>query len=253
MASVGVKLKKAREKKHLSWEEVSQKTKIHPKILEALEEDRAHQYVNNFYVKGFLKNYAHHLGLNEEEVVQEYLGNSPKDATSLSSSTLESSSWEEEIGVSPWVRQALTAILIFGFLFIAGVGILKMGKGEKKVLKSSRPVLVHRKSHTSLQRGVLTPYPFRLSKNEPLKLKLRVLENTWITVTADNQLMYQGLLAKGKEEIWTAQRRLELSLSDGGAVTLDLNRKSLGVPGEKGRPLEKLWITYEGWGLGEGP
>lgn len=259
MASVGAKLKKAREKKHLSWEEVSQKTKIHPKILEALEEDRAHQVVNNFYTKGFLKSYAHHLGLNEEEIIQEYLGNSPKetqDASSLNSGVLESASWEEEErGVSPWVRQALSAILIIGILFIAGVGISKVGRGEKKALKPARPkvALVHRKNPASLQKGVVTPYPFHLSKSEPLKLKLRVLENTWITVNSDGQLLYQGLLAKGKEEIWTAQRRIELSLSDGGAVTLELNRKSLGVPGEKGRPLEKLWLTHEGRGLGEGP
>jgi len=110
---------------------------------------------------------------------------------------------------------------------------------------------VTRNSSLPLHKGSSVSYPFRIPSNEPLKLKLRANENTWITVTSDSRLMYQGLLTKGKEEVWSAQHSFELSLTDGGAVSVGLNRKSLGVPGEKGRPIEKLSITREGWGLGE--
>ena len=92
-------------------------------------------------------------------------------------------------------------------------------------------------------------HPLRVPESETLKLKLRAKENTWVAITSDGHLVYQGLLAKGKEETWGGQRRLEVSLSDGGGVSLELNRKSLGVPGEKGRPLENFVITHEGWGL----
>ncbi len=246
MSTVGEKLKKAREKKRLSLEQVSQKTKIHPKILEAIEEDRAHHTLSKVYIKGFLKSYAHLVGVGEEEVLQEYplegaQGSPPPPSMP---ETFESSSWEEERGVAPWVVRTIVFILIFGALFIVGTGVSKM-RGEKQ----SR-VEIHPLSPAVPKRGWVS-YPFHISKNEPLTLKLRATENSWISVSADNHLMYQGLLTKGKEEAWTATQSFELSLSDGGAVSFGLNRKSLGILGEKGRPLEKLVMTRDGWTLKE--
>ena len=247
MASVGLKLKKAREKKHLSIEEVSQKTKIHSKILEAIEEDRAENYLNKVYVKGFLKSYARFVGVGEEEVLQDYQQESPKESLSSIPTVLDTSSWEEERGISPWVFRCLVVILAVGVLFLISIGISKI-KGERKIPFAS-PATRH--SSLPLHKGSFVSYPFRIPSNEPLKLKLRANENTWMTVTSDSRLMYQGLLTKGKEEVWNAQHSFELSLTDGGAVLVGLNRKSLGIPGEKGRPIEKLSITREGWGLGE--
>lgn len=251
MATVGEKLKKAREKKHFSLEQVSQKTRIHPKILEAIEEDRAHHYLNKVYIKGFLKSYAQLVGLSEEEALQDYPLETVKNPLPTVPSTFESASWEEETGVSPWVGRSLLLIFVLGVLFLFGIGISKIK--EKKVALPTPPSASRTANHRAptLSRGVATPYPFRISPNEPLKLKLRANDNTWITVSADEHLMYQGLLTKGKEEIWTAKQDFELSLSDGGAITFNLNKKTLGVPGEKGRPLEKLVLTHEGWRLRE--
>lgn len=247
MSTVGEKLKKAREKKHFSLEHVSQKTKIHPKILEAIEEDRAHHYLSKVYIKGFLKSYAHLVGVAEEEILQGYPLEGAQGASPLPPSmpeTLESSSWEEERGVTPWVARTVVVILIFGTLLIVGAGISKMG-GEKQIRVETRPL------SPEVPKRNWASYPFHISKNEPLKLKLHAAENSWISVSADNHLMYQGLLTKGKEETWTATQSFELSLSDGGAVSFGLNRRSLGILGEKGRPLEKLVMTRDGWRLKE--
>lgn len=246
MSSVGSKLKKAREKKHLSWEEVSQKTKIHPKILELLEEDRAPESLSRFYVMGFLRNYAHFVELNGEELVREYSATATKDPSPTPPETLESG-WEEEIGVSPWVGRTLFIIVIVAFFFLLGIGLSK-GKGGKKHL----PPPMAQRASLSIKKGTPVAYPFRIPQSEPLTLRLRVQENSWIRVQSDGRLMYQGLLTKGKEEVWVAHQQFELSLSDGGAVWFGLNRKPLGILGEKGRPLEKLMMTRESWRVGEG-
>ncbi|MBI4436848.1 MAG: DUF4115 domain-containing protein [Candidatus Omnitrophica bacterium] len=234
MASVGAKLKKAREKKRLSLDEVSQKTRIHPKVLEAMEEDRAEQRLSKAYLKGFLKSYAHLVGLDGEELVREYLEGSPAATLpSLPAAFDTFFSLEEERGVSPWVKRSLTLIFLIGAILLIGVGVSKIRFSE------SKPSL----------RGTALSRPLRIPESETLKLKLRAKENTWVAITSDGHLVYQGLLEKGKEETWGGQRRLGISLSDGGGVSLELNRKSLGVPGEKGRPIEKLVITHEGWGV----
>ncbi len=233
MSSIGTRLKKAREKKQLSIEQVSQKTKIHPRIVEAIEEDRGQEELHPVYIKGFLKSYASLVGLNGEELIHEYLAQVPK-FSAAPPSLLEVASQEEEPALLPWAGRLLLAIAIVGALFLTGIGISRI-----------------RLSHVVLQKGVITPYPFRIPEKGLLTLKLHARDNTWVTVHADGRLMYQGLLAKGKEESWTSDRQFVLSLTDGGAVHVNLNRKSLGVPGRKGRPLEKIVMTREGWKLEE--
>jgi len=69
MKSVGSILKKAREEKGLSYKEIFQIIKIHPRFLQALEESNWEVFSSAVHAKGFLKNYAEYLGLNTDEVL----------------------------------------------------------------------------------------------------------------------------------------------------------------------------------------
>ncbi len=240
--SVGLKLKKAREKKHLSLEEISQKTKIHPKVLQSLEEDRAEDHLSRTYVRGFLKSYAQAVGLDGEAVVREYSMHSARSSSLPALSMLDTFSFEEEKDMSPWVRRSIGLIFVIGAIFLGWLGVSKIRGNSEKFFPSAEVQAVRYK-RSSLH------HPLHIPDNEPLKLKVRVTDNTWVAVRADGRLIYQGLLAKGREESWGGQRLLELSLSDGGGVLLELNHKQLGVPGEKGRAVERLLMTHEGWGI----
>src|SRR5512136_2744554 len=70
MDSVGAKLKKIRQEKGLSIEDVQKQTKIHPNILKAIEEDN---FINlsPVYVKGFLKIYCKFLGVDPSQYILE--------------------------------------------------------------------------------------------------------------------------------------------------------------------------------------
>lgn len=69
LKTIGVFLKDARTSKNLSLEEVATKTKINLKLLSHLEEDQLTNLPNKTYVVGFVKSYAKHLDLNEEEAL----------------------------------------------------------------------------------------------------------------------------------------------------------------------------------------
>jgi cytoskeleton protein RodZ len=69
MKTVGSILKKAREERGLSHQEISQVIKIHPRFLRALEESNWGVFSSGVHAKGFLKNYANYLGLNPDEVL----------------------------------------------------------------------------------------------------------------------------------------------------------------------------------------
>ena len=69
MDSPGKCLKKERELRKVSIEEVSRSTRIKESFLKALEEDRYDLCPPPFYVKGFLTNYARYLGLDPEGII----------------------------------------------------------------------------------------------------------------------------------------------------------------------------------------
>ena len=73
MGEFGDKFRKAREKKEISLDDVSNVTKIGARMLRAIEEEHFDQLPGGVFNKGFIRAYAKHLGLNDEEAVSDYL------------------------------------------------------------------------------------------------------------------------------------------------------------------------------------
>ena len=73
MGEFGDKFRKAREKKEISLDDVSNVTKIGSRMLRAIEEEHFDQLPGGVFNKGFIRAYAKHLGLNDEEAVTDYL------------------------------------------------------------------------------------------------------------------------------------------------------------------------------------
>lgn len=69
----GDKFRKAREKKDISLDDVSNVTKISSRMLRAIEEEHFDQLPGGVFNKGFIRAYAKHLGLDAEEAVTDYL------------------------------------------------------------------------------------------------------------------------------------------------------------------------------------
>jgi cytoskeletal protein RodZ len=69
----GNRFRKAREKKELSFDDVSNVTKIGSRMLQAIEEERFDRLPGGVFNKGFIRAYAKHLGLNDEDAVADYL------------------------------------------------------------------------------------------------------------------------------------------------------------------------------------
>lgn len=73
MGEFGDKFRKAREKKELSYDDVSNVTKISSRMLQAIEDEHFDLLPGGVFNKGFIRAYAKHLGLNDEEAVTDYL------------------------------------------------------------------------------------------------------------------------------------------------------------------------------------
>jgi len=69
----GSKFRKAREKKSLSLDDVSHVTKIGSRMLQAIEEENFDRLPGGIFTKGFIRTYAKHLELNDDEAIAAYL------------------------------------------------------------------------------------------------------------------------------------------------------------------------------------
>ncbi len=69
----GDKFRKEREKKGISLEDVSNVTKISSRMLQAIEQEQFDLLPGGVFNRGFIRAYAKHLGLNDEEAVTDYL------------------------------------------------------------------------------------------------------------------------------------------------------------------------------------
>ena len=67
--SIGAKLKKARELRHLTLQQVSDSTKVRPHYLQALENDDLSTISSVAQARGFLRIYAEFLGLSPADLV----------------------------------------------------------------------------------------------------------------------------------------------------------------------------------------
>jgi len=71
--SFGQRLQKEREKQGVTLDEVCASTKVAVRFLRAIEEERFEQLPGGIFNKGFVRSYAQHLGINEQEAVDDYL------------------------------------------------------------------------------------------------------------------------------------------------------------------------------------
>lgn len=69
----GKTLKQIREKMGVELQVIAKETKISMKVLERIEEEVFEKLPALVYLKGFLKGYAHSLGLDPQKVIGEYL------------------------------------------------------------------------------------------------------------------------------------------------------------------------------------
>ncbi|HZD31644.1 MAG TPA: RodZ domain-containing protein [Candidatus Angelobacter sp.] len=73
MGSFGERLRREREMRGVSLDDIAEATKIGTRLLRALEDEHFDVLPGGIFNKGFVRAYAKYLGLNEDEMVADYL------------------------------------------------------------------------------------------------------------------------------------------------------------------------------------
>jgi cytoskeleton protein RodZ len=112
-AGFGEHLRREREMRGISLDEICSATRIGTRFLEAMEKEQWDQLPGGIFNRGFVRAVAHHLGLDEEKLIAEYTMATGDQATS--SSVMRTSEINGSSG--QWVIWVLAVIVVAALAF----------------------------------------------------------------------------------------------------------------------------------------
>ena len=236
METIGQKLRKARDQKDITVEEAHIKTKILQRFIFAMELDRFQDVGSPVYAKGFLKKYSQFLGLNTDEIINEYENLYP------SSQEVKIAYRSEQIMEETKKKIFSPQIIIIasGAVLVILVAVLIIWLASHKKKSSTDVASAAKKTVVQLQKEANLLVP----KTEALRLLISTKDDVWMQAKCDGKVMFENILPKGGTKKLQAQNEFELWLGKADAVSLDLNGNILGSPG-KGT-VKGIKVTREG-------
>jgi cytoskeletal protein RodZ len=272
--TLGKYLKNQRESKKISLREVAKNTRVRERILKAIEEDEHTLLPPATYVKGFLLAYAKYLGLDPNDVLLRY--ERVLKGESIASPSIQSSRPKQEISPTQaskpkqkarwntkqtWVVVGVIVASFSVFYFFSPFSY-------KPPMEPSPGKLVEKKSLIAPSPPVTaTPHPpegklaaqekkplapsapvtatTSVQEKKAISLQLKAIEETWLSLQADDQSGKEMILKPGEGITIQASGRILMKLGNAGGLDLVLNGKPLGKPGKSGEVLN-LIVTSQG-------
>lgn len=226
----GERLKRERELREVTLEEITSATRIGPRFLEALENEDWEKLPGGIFNRGFVRSIARYLGLDEEALLGEY------DLAHNAQVQPQPERLEERIPSPPrWLPFALIlgVLALLVLLFAAGI----YGWRHYRTRKAQ--------SSLSAPNGVILPQvatPLASSSShspaEPsLDLFVSASAPAHLRVESDGYPVFDNDLRAGENHHFFAINAFRVSASDSASVLLELNGEAmppLGVPGSSG-------------------
>jgi cytoskeleton protein RodZ len=229
----GERLKRERDMREVSMDELSKSTRISSRFLQALENEDWGKLPGGVFGHGFVRSIARYLGLDEEALLSEY---DLARAEKLPPPTAKS---EERIPSPPkWIPAVavLVILLLVIGLFYAG----RYGWRRYTAHRAAKQAAAFAASPPSNPdaRSISPAASGQTLSNVPLDLSISTSAATRVRILADDKLLLDSELPAGETLHFTAKQRFDVSATDSSAVLLQLNGKAmppLGAPGASGR------------------
>jgi len=220
--SFGQYLRRERELREISLEEISARTKIKKSFLEALEKDQLSELPGEAFIRGFIRAYAQEVGLDPAQTLLRF---------------------EEFLKARSEPKQE--AVPTFSFpkwlVSIAGVIILlalalaffsrpteQFNSQEPEAITSSQETQPTLSETGSAQSSEAEISPF----TPPYKISIRANELCWILATMDEATSREATLYPGETLELTAEKKISLLVGNAGGVEVYVNRRKLKPLGE---------------------
>ncbi|MGB7729321.1 MAG: RodZ domain-containing protein [Candidatus Acidiferrum sp.] len=241
----GERLKRERELREVTLQEITSATRIGPRFLEALENEDWEKLPGGVFNRGFVRSIARYLGLDEEALLGEYdlAHGAQVAAEDLLEQKINSSPRWKPAAVVLVVLVLLAALIAAGFFawrhFSARRSMTQAPPASTPlVTQPPLPVLTPASEvSTPTSTASITAQPAKPAANGPMDLLVSVIAATHLLVLADGSVAFYDEVHAGENRHFTANDSFEVTAADCGAVLLELNSQPLpplGVAGSSG-------------------
>jgi len=154
--SFGEKLRKEREQRKITLDDISSTTKISTRMLRALEDEHFDELPGGVFNKGFVRAYARHIGLDEEQAITDYLdatnqnpsGATPASVPEISAVAAQAAQMERLRSLNPNVAARVPWELLAALLLLVAI-VLVFWSYRKRGASVARPEPTSQKESVS--------------------------------------------------------------------------------------------------------
>ena len=238
----GEHLKREREMRGVSLDEISAATRIGTRFLKALEDEQWDRLPGGVFNRGFVRAVARFLGLDEENLLAEYtLATNDRPAAAVSAADMA----PQDAGSRrlPWVLALVAVALAAGGWF--AWHRYASGRVGHKTVSGTPAQATYRSFGTSQSAATDTTQtptsaaplaparasgrvaPSSASESAVLELKIQAGKPTAVQVLADDKSVFDGKMAAGQRQRFQAREKFEVAARNASALLLELNGQTL--------------------------
>ncbi|MBI4164666.1 MAG: helix-turn-helix domain-containing protein [Acidobacteria bacterium] len=252
MATFGENLRREREMRGVTLEEISASTKIGIRFLKALEDEDLARLPGGIFTRSFVRAYAKYLGLDEDHVMAEYHLLVPPIGDNDISPIAKTRPMPKKDGS----RGPIVAVLVAAALLGSGYLLYHYTRTPTEVrapapvvapavpapappapgpaastraAQGQRPPQEQTEVPESPVTAVLVP-----QSPEIMTLQVAATERSWVAVDADGKMVLQRVLDPGEFETLQAKDTFDVTTGNALGVVLTLNGETLKPLGRRG-------------------
>jgi cytoskeleton protein RodZ len=270
--SFGARLKREREQRKITLDDISLATKIGTRFLAALEEEHFDQLPGGIFNKGFVRAYARHLGIDENQAIADFVAASaptvperpPEDTPVLAAMAVrvpESNKKSRGNDGIPWGIVAIVLLIsacgfaLWGFHSrekpASGVAVPQPVRSEPTPPASPESVGAASPappagSSAGTPEEAATPAAGAVTNAGAFTVLIRAREDSWVSITADGQPVMQDTLTSAAEKSVQAHNQIVIKTGNVGALDISFNGKKLAP---QGRDNQVKTLTFDPNGL----
>jgi len=275
MGAFGDRLRREREMRGITLDEITESTKISRRHLEALEGEHFDQLPGGVFNKGFVRAYARFLGIDGDQAVADYSAASneqpePEDKFPLEIHQEPNRDLNPRRSYLPLVFAiaALVGVLVgYAFWVKSKPHTNESAAGSTQPTPSAAatvapPVTVPASTPAPAQQSVSPTretttasspsQPTQATPEKPVKpekvfvVQVKAKEDSWVSIVADGKSVMERVLTADKKKKIKAGKTLVLRTGNAGGIEVTFNGVSLGSLGNENEPRT---LTFNAAGL----